>query len=109
MDLLTGGPGHKRFNVRVAVAQHRQIGLLAAGLGLRMGQCLTPALTAALIGTRYVPMDEANEAMDRTLVDLRALCEARARHMELRLSAPQPEVTRVHRTIYDVLAGHFDR
>ncbi len=109
MDLLTGGLGHKRFTVRVAVAQHRQIGLIARALGLQMGQCFTLALTAALIGTRYVPMDEANEAMDRTLVELLRRCEERARDMELRLSAPQPEATRVHRTIYDVLAGHQGR
>ena len=109
MDLLTGGLGHKRFTVRVGVAQHRQIGLLAAGLGFKMGQCFTLALTAALIGTRYVPTDDANEAMDRTLVELLERCEERARDMELRLSAPEPEATRVHRTIYDVLAGHQGR
>ena len=107
IDLLTGGLGHRRFTVRVAVARRRQIGLLAAGLGLQIGQCFTLALTAALIGSSYVPMDEANTAMYRTLVDLRERCTARAHHTERLLSAKPPdEATTVRRTIYDVLAGH---
>ena len=106
IDLLTGGLGHRRFVVRVAVAQHRQIGLLAAGLGLQIGQSLTLALIAALIGSPYVPMDAANEAMYRTLVDLRHRCTARARHTKTLLRVKQPEATSVHRTIDDVLAGH---
>ncbi len=107
IDLLTGGLGHRRFTVRVAVARRRQIGLLAAGLGLQIGQCFTLALTAALIGSSYVPMDEANTAMYRTLVDLRERCTARAHHTARLLSAKPPdEATTVRRTIYDVLAGH---
>ncbi len=87
------------------MTRRREIGRLAAGLGLQIGQCLTLALTAALIGSPYVPMEDANKAMYRTLVDLRERCLARARHMETLLSAPQPEATTVRRTIHDVLAG----
>ncbi len=109
VDLPTAGLGPKRFTVRVAVAQHREIGLLAAGLGLQKGQCFTLALTAALIGSPYVPMDEANAAMDRTLVESLKRFLERARYTEALLGAPQPEATGVHRTIYDVLAGRPGR
>ena len=109
IDLLTGGFGHRRFVVRVAVAQRRQIGLLAAGLGLKIGQCFTLTLTAALIGSPYVPMKGANKAMYRTLVDLRDRCLARARYTETLLSVKQPKATTVHRTIDDVLAGDRGR
>ena len=108
VDLPTAGLGHKRFPVRVAVAQHRHIGLIAGALGLPKGQCFTLALTAALLGSLHVAMDEANEAMHRTLVDLLDRCEARARDTETRLSemrlrAELPGVTTVRRTIHDVL------
>ena len=108
IDLLTGGLGHRKFGVRVAVTRRREIGLLAGALGLQFGQCFTLALTAALIGSAYVPMDEANEAMYRTLVDLRERCTARAHHTQRLLSVKQPETTSVHRTIYDVLGARAD-
>ena len=84
VDLPTAGLGDTRFVVRVAVAQHGHIGVIASALGLYKGQCFTLALTAALLGSPYVPMEEANAAMYRTLVDLRGLCEARARDTEAR-------------------------
>ena len=111
VDLPTAGLGHTRFGVRVAVAQHGILGLIAGALGIPKGQCLTLALTAALLGSPYVALDAANEAMFRTLVDLRDRCEERARHTErllseMRLSARSPGATTVRRTIDDVLAGH---
>lgn len=105
VDLPTAGLGHTRFVVRVAVAQHGQIGLIAGALGLLKGECFTLALTAALLGSPCVPMEEANAAMYRTLVDLRRLCEARARDTETLLHLKQPDTTTVRRTIDDVLAN----
>jgi hypothetical protein len=109
IDLLTGGLGHTKFTVRVALAQHREVGRLAGALGVKLGQCFTLALTATLIGSPYVPMAEANDAMFATLVDLKHRCVARAHHMEMLRNAPEPTVATVHRTIYDVLRGHLGR
>ena len=111
VDLPTAGLGHTPFGVRVAVAQHGILGLIAGALGIPKGQCLTLALTAALLGSPYVALDAANEAMFRTLVDLRDRGEERARYTErllseMRLSASSPGATTVRRTIDDVLAGH---
>ncbi len=105
VDLPTAGLGYTRFPVRVALAQHRQIGVLAAGLGLPLCQCFTLALTAALVGSRFVAMDAANEAMVRTMFDFGARCKERARYTEKLLSVPQPASTTIRRTIDDVLGG----
>ncbi len=109
IDFPTAGQGYKRFPVRVAAAQHRQIGLLAAALGLYKKDCFTLALTAALVGSRFVATEAANEAMIHTLIDFREECKARALDMETRLRAPQPETTTIRRTIDDVLDDDPDR
>ena len=112
IDILTGGLGHTRFPVRVGIAHHRLIGLLAKALGLSLGQCFTLTLTAAMLGSPYVPMDSAYEAMHRTIVELLERCKARARHMDTLLSEMRsttaPEPTTPRRTIDDLLAGHPD-
>ncbi len=74
-----------------------------------MGQCFTLALTAALVGSEFVAMEAANEAMIRTLIDFREECKARALDMETRLRAPQPDTPTVRRTIDDVLDDDPDR
>jgi hypothetical protein len=105
IDVRTARLGDIRFGVRVPVGLHRQIGQLAAVLGLYIGQGFTVALTAALIGSSYLPMDEAHQAMYETLTELRDRCQARARHagtlqIGLPTAAAQPRWT-----IHDVLGG----
>ena len=109
VDLPTAGLGCKRFPVRVAVAHHRQLGLLAAALGFYKNECFTLALTAALVGSQFVATEAANEAMIRTLVDFREECMARALHMETLLRLPQPDTPTARRTIDDVLGDDPDR
>ena len=105
IDVRTAGLGDTRFGVRVPVGTHRRIGQLAAVLGLHIGQCFTLALTIALIGSPYVPMDEANKAMFETLTDLRDRCLARARHAETLQSGLPTEAAKPRWTIHDVLGG----
>jgi hypothetical protein len=105
VDMPTAGLGHTRFVVRIAVGRHRQIGQLAAALGLPNHQCFTLTLTAVLIGSPYVPMSEANDAMYRTLIDFRDRCVARAGHAEMLRSAVPTEAAQPRWTIAHVLGG----
>ena len=105
IDVRTARLGDIRFGVRVPVGLHRQIGQLAAVLGLYIGQGFTVALTAALIGSTYVPMDEANQAMYETLTELRDRCQARARHAGTLQSGLPTAAAEPRWTIHDVLGG----
>ena len=105
VDVRTALLGTGRVVVRVPVGLHRQIGQLAAVLGLHKCQGFMLALTAVLIGSPYVPMDEANRAMYEMLVDLRDRCEARARHAETLQRALPTEPAKPRWTIHDVLGG----
>ena len=103
IDERNANLGHTRYVVRVPVGVHRQIGQLAAVLGLHKGQTFTLALTAGLIGSPYVPMAEANQAMYEMLIELRERCRARARHAEaLRRELPK-EPAKPRWTIHHVL------
>ena len=103
LDLPTAGLGDTQFCVRVDREQRGDIGVVAAAAGLPAHQSFTLALTAALIGSPYPPMREANNAMFGTLTEFHQRCRARALHCEALLSAEQPEAPTFRWTIDDVL------
>ncbi len=104
IDERNANLGYTRYVVRIPVGRHRQIGQLAAVLGLGKGQTFTLALTATLIGSSYVPMGEANQAMYEMLIELRERCRARARHAEALLrELPQEPPKQPRWTIHHVL------
>jgi hypothetical protein len=105
LDLRAAGLGVDRFVIRVLVSRHRQIGQIAGALGFHQGECFTLALTAASIGSSYVPMESANVAMYQTLIDLRSHCAARAEHAMTLLHQSPQQLPKPRWNIHDVLGG----